>query len=71
MVPKDWKAFLQNTLTQVNSGEISIDRIDDAVTRILRVKIRAGLFEKGLPSSREVAGNEALIGAPEHRAVAR
>lgn len=71
MVPKDWKAFLQNTLTQVRSGEISIDRIDDAVSRILRVKIRAGLFEKGLPSSREVAGNAALIGAPEHRAVAR
>jgi beta-glucosidase len=71
MVPKVWKEFLQNTLAQVKSGEISIDRINDAVSRILRVKIRAGLFEKGLPSSREVAGNAALIGAPEHRAVAR
>ena len=71
MVPKKWKAFLQNTLAQVKAGEISIDRIDDAVTRILRVKIRAGLFEKGLPSSREIAGQESLIGAAEHRAVAR
>jgi beta-glucosidase len=71
MVPKQWKAFLENTLAQVKSGEISIDRINDAVTRILRVKIRAGLFEKGIPSSREVAGQEDFIGAPEHRAVAR
>jgi beta-glucosidase len=71
MVPHDWKELLQNTLLQVRSGEIPIARIDDAVSRILRVKLRAGLFEKGAPSSREVAGNEALIGSPEHRAVAR
>ena len=71
MVPNDWKKLLQNTLLQVRSGEIPMARIDDAVSRILRVKLRAGLFEKGAPSSREVAGNEALIGSPEHRAVAR
>lgn len=71
MVPEQWKGFLKNTLAQVRSGEISMTRIDDAVARILRVKIRAGLFEKGLPSSREVAGKSDLIGAPEHRQVAR
>ena len=71
MVPEQWKGFLRNTLKQVKAGEISMARIDDAVERILRVKIRAGLFEKGLPSSREVAGNASLIGAPEHREVAR
>ena len=71
MVPEQWKGFLRNTLKQVKSGEIPMTRIDDAVERILRVKIRAGLFEKGLPSSREVAGNADLIGAPEHREVAR
>ena len=71
MVPEQWKGFLRNTLKQVKAGEISMTRIDDAVERILRVKIRAGLFEKGLPSSREVAGNADLIGAPEHREVAR
>ena len=71
MVPEQWKGFLRNTLKQVKSGEISMARIDDAVERILRVKIRAGLFEKGLPSSREVAGNADLIGAPAHREVAR
>ena len=71
MVPEQWKGFLRNTLKQVKAGEISMARIDDAVERILRVKIRAGLFEKGLPSSRKVAGNADLIGAPAHREVAR
>jgi beta-glucosidase len=71
MAPEDWKALLFNTIDQVESGEIAMSRIDDAVRRILRVKIRAGLFEKGAPSTRKVAGNRALIGAPEHRAVAR
>jgi beta-glucosidase len=71
MAPEDWKALWSNTIDQVKSGEIAMSRIDDAVRRILRVKIRAGLFEKGAPSTRKVAGNKALIGAAEHRAVAR
>lgn len=71
MVPNDWKKLLANTLDQVRSGEIPMARIDDAVSRILRVKLRAGMFEKGMPSSRGVAGQNDLIGAPEHRAVAR
>ncbi len=52
MVPEDWKAFINNTIAQVKSGEISESRIDDAVRRILEVKLRAGLFDKGLPSNR-------------------
>jgi beta-glucosidase len=71
MVPDMWKAFIQNTVAQVRAGDISEARVDDAVTRILRVKIRAGLFEKGRPSSRPLANNRALLGSPEHRAVAR
>ncbi|MGB1157803.1 MAG: glycoside hydrolase family 3 N-terminal domain-containing protein [Porticoccaceae bacterium] len=71
MVPHDWKKFYRNTLRQVRDGMIPIERIDDAVTRILRVKMRAGLFEKGKPSSREVAGRVALLGAADHRLVAR
>ncbi|KAG1311359.1 hypothetical protein G6F62_014441 [Rhizopus arrhizus] len=43
MVPDDWKAFIDNTTAQVQKGEIPMARIDDAVTRILRVKLRAGL----------------------------
>ena len=71
MVPEDWKALYDNTLAQVESGEIPMERLDDAVRRILRVKMRAGLFDNGRPSSRQLAGRTKLFGAPEHRAVAR
>jgi len=54
-----------------NNGEISLSRIDDAVSRILRVKIRAGLFEKPSPENRPLSGKTELIGSPEHRKVAR
>jgi beta-glucosidase len=46
MVPEQWKSFIANTIKQVNDGEIPLTRIDDAVTRILRVKVRAGLFDR-------------------------
>jgi beta-glucosidase len=71
MAPDSWKGLYENTLAQVNSGEIPMARLDDAVRRILRVKLRAGLFEAGKPSSRPPGGKFDLLGAPEHRAVAR
>jgi beta-glucosidase len=71
MVPKDWKALYENTLEQVQTGVISQQRLDEAVARILRVKMRAGIFEAPRPSERKNAGNWALLAAPEHRAVAR
>lgn len=46
MVPEEWKSFIANTVAQVRSGQIAMSRIDDAVTRIVRVKMRAGLFER-------------------------
>ena len=67
----NWKELYHNTLAQVKSGEIPMARLNDAVARILRVKLRAGLFEKGAPSTRELAGKRDVIGSPEHRAVAR
>ncbi len=39
--------------------------------RILRVKVRLGLFEAGKPSKRPLGGKYELLGAPEHRAIAR
>lgn len=44
MVPDDWKAFIAETNTDVRAGRIPMSRIDDAVSRIIRVKLRAGLF---------------------------
>jgi beta-glucosidase len=71
MVPEDWRAMYENTLTHVKSGEISMERLDDAVRRILRVKMRAGLFERGRPSNRPLTGKTEYFGSAEHRAVAR
>jgi beta-glucosidase len=70
MVPTEWKSFVRNTLAQVRAGDIRESRIDDAVTRILRVKFRAGLFDKGRPSQRALARSP-LLGSAEHRAIAR
>ena len=71
MVPDDWKLLYENTVAQVKSGVISQARLDDAVRRILRVKMRAGLFNVGAPSTRALAGKNEILGAAEHRAIAR
>lgn len=71
MAPDGWKELYARTLARVEAGEISDARLDDAVRRILRVKARAGLFEKPRPSQRPLAGQFELLGAAEHRALAR
>lgn len=71
MAPDSWKGLYENTLEQARSGEISQERLDDAVRRILRAKLRFGVFEQGAPSSRPLAGDESVLGAPEHKALAR
>lgn len=60
MVPDDWKAFIANTIRQVESGEIPMARIDDAVSRIIRVKLRAGLFDKS-PAQNAYAGKDDVM----------
>lgn len=67
MVPDAWKPFIANTIAQVKSGQIPQARIDDAVTRILRVKLRARLWDHK-PSASQFAGKpESLV----HRELAR
>ncbi|MFO1388750.1 glycoside hydrolase family 3 protein [Cellvibrio sp.] len=67
----EWKTLYKNTLEQVKSGVISMERTDDAVRRVLRVKLRADLWNKGLPSTRPLSGKDELLGAAAHREVAR
>ncbi len=38
--------YLRNLESLVNDGEVSIETIDEAVRRILRIKLAAGLFDK-------------------------
>jgi len=71
MAPDTWKPIYEDLLKRAKAGEIPQSRIDDAVTRILRVKMRLGLFEAGKPSSRPLSGQWDQLGSPEHRALAR
>ncbi|WP_423602414.1 glycoside hydrolase family 3 protein [Sphingomonas sp. MS122] len=64
MVPDDWKAFIANTVADVREGRIAMTRIDDAVTRILRVKLRAGLFDHS-PVASAFAGRAEALDARE------
>jgi len=67
MVPEDWRAFIEQTVADVERGDIPMARIDDAVSRILRVKLRAGLFDQNPAGA--VAGT--APGAIEDRELAR
>ena len=71
MAPDEWKPLFSNLVNQANSGEIPLSRINDAVTRILRVKMRAGLFDKPSPAKRPLSGKTEIIGSSDHRAVAK
>jgi beta-glucosidase len=67
MVPDDWKAFIANTMQQVKDGGIPMARIDDAVSRIVRAKLRMGLLGER-PSQLPGAGDASLL---QDRALAR
>ena len=72
MAPDSWQGLWYSTYEHVQSGRIPMDRLDDAVRRILRVKINAGLFDNPVkPSERHLAGEVSVLGSSEHRAVAR
>lgn len=67
MAPDSWKPLYENTLAQVLSGEIPMARLDEAVRRILRAKVKGGVFE----TDRPYEGRIELLGSPDHRALAR
>jgi beta-glucosidase len=60
MVPYDAAAFQAAVKRGLDGGTIKADRLDDAVRRILRVKIEMGLFEHPMPQvDRSVVGSDA------------
>lgn len=67
MAPDSWKGLFDHTLAEVKAGQIPMARLDDAVRRILRVKVKAGLFQPGRPYE----GRYDRLGSPDHRALAR
>ena len=67
MAADTWKGLFDTTLREARAGTIPIARIDDAVRRILRVKLKSGLFD----ANRPYEARHGVIGSPAHRALAR
>jgi beta-glucosidase len=69
MMSSGYADFVGDVKALVAAGTISTSRIDDAVTRILRAKVVAGLFD---PSANAPdAGGLAAVGSTAHRSIAR
>lgn len=66
MLPFDYKTFLNDVRKAVNNGEISQARIDDAVSRILYQKFKAGLFD-----NEDSSVSLEYVGSEQHRQLAR
>ena len=69
MVPYDYKGFIDTLTKAVESGDVPMERIDEAVRRILTVKADLGLFD-GDPLQPGAPLAEG-VGSPEHRELAR
>ncbi len=67
MVPFEYERFTSTLRSEVDSGGVSEDRIDDAVSRILTQKFALGLFEQPYADT----SGAAAVGSDEHRDVAR
>jgi beta-glucosidase len=70
MVPSKYKEFIADLKQLVEEGAVPMARIDDAVTRILRVKFAMGLMD---PKRSQLADRSLhkTFGSAEHRLVAR
>ena len=67
MVPNDYVRFITTMKQAVKKGDISTERIDDAVRRILLKKFELGLFDHPFGDASQLAN----VGSLEHREVAR
>ena len=67
MAPDEWKPLYENTIDQARNGQISIERLDEAVKNILSVKYLLGMFDGRKPHLYPYN----YIGDNKHRAIAR
>jgi beta-glucosidase len=70
MVPGKYKEFIADLKQLVDEGTVPMSRIDDAVTRILRVKFAMGLMDQSRSQLAD-RGLHKTFGSAEHRQVAR
>lgn len=67
MVPNDYQLFTATLRAEVDAGNVPLERIDEAVSRILEAKFALGLFDRPLSDRTHIDE----IGSQEHREVAR
>ena len=67
MFAKSWRTSMPGIIALVENGEVPESRIDDAVARILRMKIKLGLFSRPLSATACASS----VGSQEHRDLAR
>lgn len=70
MVPNQYREMQADLLELVKEKRVAMSRIDDAVTRILRVKFAMGLMDEGRSQLADRKLHE-QFGSAEHRQVAR
>jgi beta-glucosidase len=70
MAPQRYRELYGFLLELVKENRVSMARIDDAVTRILRVKFAMGLLDEGRSQLADRTLHK-LFGSPAHRQVAR
>ena len=62
--------YISRVKKLIENGEISIEQIDKAVWRVLKLKEKLGLFENPYGSA-SISEAEKILGCPEHRALAK
>jgi len=67
MVPFDHRRFRDTVREAVEAGELAVERLDDAVRRILAVKAAMGLLDDEPPA----LPDPSILGSAEHRTLAR
>lgn len=68
MEPEKARECAGYIIEAVGEGAISMERVNDAVLRIVRVKLEAGLFDD--PLQKELITNESAVGGDEYRTLA-
>lgn len=67
MTPFEYRDFMDNMRQALARGDISQERLNDAVRRILAVKFKAGLFDRPESKPEDLSA----VGSAQHRALAR
>jgi beta-N-acetylhexosaminidase len=65
LLPPEFDVAYNAVLDAFRTGEISMKRLDESVYRILRLKLKRGLFDNPLV---DVENAEKVVGAPDHLA---